>query len=255
VSRHGFVHLVGAGPGDPELITVKGLRRLEQAEVVVHDRLVSRKLVDAAPPTARRIDVGKAPDRHPWPQSRINALLIAEARRRRRVVRLKGGDPFVFGRGGEECVALTQAGIPYEIVPGVTSAVAAPAYAGIPVTHRRYSSAFTVVTGHTCESNSSSLDWKWLARGGTLVVLMGLGQLTKIVTRLVTHGRPANTPVAIVACGTSAEQRVVRGTLGDIVAGARGMRTPATIVIGEVARLSDHLAWFRPVSADRDVVA
>ncbi len=248
MKRYGIVQLVGAGPGDPDLITVKGLRAVEQADVLVYDRLVSPRLVELAPKTARRIDVGKTPGYHRWPQRRINTLLIAEARRRRRVVRLKGGDPFVFGRGGEECQALVAAGVPFEIVPGVTSAVAAPAYAGIPVSHRAHASAFTVVTGHT-SSADSDLDWSLLARMGTLVILMGLGQLERIVAELRNNGSAATTNIAIVSRATAAEQRVVRGVLDDIVVRARGLRGPATIVVGEVAGLADRLSWFDPTGA------
>lgn len=250
MTRTGVVCLVGAGPGDPELITVKGLTCLRRAQVVVYDRLVSRTLIDIAPASARRIDVGKAPGHQPWPQSRINALLVAEARRKRRVVRLKGGDPFVFGRGGEECQALAAAGVRFEVVPGVSSAVAAPAYAGIPLTHRRCSSAFAVVTGH-CAREESALDWDALIRVGTLVVLMGLGELRTIAARLMTRGMPATTPVAVVSCATAAEQVVVRGTLCDIADRAGRLSPPATIVIGQVTALADQLAWFGPSTARR----
>ena len=254
--KTGMVSLVGAGPGDPELITVKGLRRLERADVVVYDRLAPRQLLEAAPSKARRIDVGKTPGDPRWPQSRIETLLIAEARRGRRVVRLKGGDPFVFGRGGEECRALVAAGIPYEVVPGVTSAVAAPAYAGIPVTHRSYTSAFAVVTGHTCGENSDNLDWDALSRVGTLIVLMGLARLESIVSTLRAHGRPADTPVAVVSRATRADQQVTRGSLGDIVRKARGLRSPATIVVGRVAQLAESLTWFETEGSTReDIVA
>jgi len=239
----GVVYLVGAGPGDPELITVRGLACLRQADVVVHDRLVARELIDSAPRAARRIDVGKSPGHAPWPQSRINALLIAEARRKRRVVRLKGGDPFVFGRGGEECQALAEAGVRFEIVPGVSSAVAAPAYAGIPLTHRMAASAFTVVTGHTA-SDPNALDWEALSRLGTLVVMMGLAELPAIASRLLQLGKPPGTPVAVISRGTTAEQVVARGTLADIAERASRLSSPATIVIGPVASLADQLAWF-----------
>ena len=246
MAEAGVVYIVGAGPGDPELITVKGLARLRRADVVVYDRLVHARLVDAAPTSAHRIAVGKTPGHHPWPQRRINVLLIAEARRGRRVVRLKGGDPFVFGRGGEECVALADAGVRFEVVPGVTSAVAAAAYAGIPVTHRQHASGFAVVTGHTCEANCSALDWDALARVGTLVVLMGHRNLGAIVARLRALGRQPNTPVAVVSCGTTTEQVVIQGTLADIADRAREVPSPITIVIGEVADLSRRLAWFKP---------
>ena len=233
-----MVHLVGAGPGDPELITLRGLRRLGQADVVVHDRLVSPRLVDAAPASARRIDVGKQAGRHPWPQGRINRLLIAEARRHRRIVRLKGGDPFVFGRGGEECDALLEAGVPFEVVPGVSSAVAAPAAAGIPLTHRAHASAFTVVTGHACGTPEDGNDWCALARAEPLVVLMGLSRLEAIASTLVAHGRPADTPAAVISRGTEGSQQVRRGTLADIAGRSGDLHSPATIVVGAVAEMS-----------------
>ena len=255
MKKTGMVYLVGAGPGDPELITLKGLRLLEQADVVVYDRLASRQLLEWASPKARRMDVGKAPGNHRWPQNRIQTLLIAEARRGRRVVRLKGGDPFVFGRGGEECEALLEAGVPFEVVPGVSSAVAAPAYAGIPVTHRRYTSAFAVVTGHTCGENSCDLDWDALARIGTLVILMGLGRLESIVSTLRAHGASASTPVAIISRATRADQRVTRGTLQDIVRKASDVRSPATIVVGRVAELGQQFSWFDTGAAGRHIWA
>ena len=243
MARRGTVSLVGAGPGDPELITVRGLERLRRADVVVHDRLVAPQLLDQAPRTARRIDVGKSPGHQPWPQHRINRLLVAEAARGRSVVRLKGGDPFIFGRGGEECEALVAAGVPFEVVPGVSSVVAAPAFAGIPLTHREHASGFAVVTGQQAEDAASRLDWSALSRVGTLVVLMGLARIETIVERLVEHGMPDRTPVAVISRATYRDQVIVRGTLRTIASVARGLRTPATVVIGEVAALSDRLAW------------
>ena len=255
MKKTGMVYLVGAGPGDPELITLKGLKLLEQADVVVYDRLASPQLLEWVPSTARRIDVGKAPGNHRWPQKRIQTLLIAEARRGRRVVRLKGGDPFVFGRGGEECEALVEAGIPFEVVPGVSSAVAAPAYAGIPVTHRRFTSAFAVVTGHNCGESSCALDWDALARIGTLVILMGLGRLESIVSKLRAHGRSASTPVAIISRATRPDQQVTHGTLEDIVRKASDLRSPATIVVGRVSELGQAFSWFDTGLAREDIVA
>jgi len=250
--HHGRVYLVGAGPGDPELITVRGLKLLRQAEVLIHDRLVAPELVTEAPSNARVIDVGKVPGRHRWSQRRINALLVAEARRGRRVIRLKGGDPFVFGRGGEECRALAAAGIRYEIVPGISSAIAAPAFAGIPVTHREHASAFTVVTGHPAGDEP---DWARLSEASTLVILMGLGRLQQIVERLRTCGRAADTPVAVISRATTGDQTVVRGTLRDIARRTRRARlsTPSTIVIGEVAGIADSLAWFGQSSEETEV--
>jgi uroporphyrin-III C-methyltransferase len=243
----GTVALVGAGPGDPRLITVRGLELLRRAHVVVYDRLVHPGLLAEAP-RARRVFAGKASGHHALPQEQINALLIMHARRGRRVVRLKGGDPFVFGRGAEEADALARAGIPFEVVPGVSSAVAVPAYAGIPLTHRGVASSFAVVTGHedACK-RESSVDWARLAGSvDTLVVLMGVKALPSITAELVAHGRLASTPVALVRWGTTDVQETVTGTLGDI--GARAARArlepPVVIVIGDVVALRERLHWF-----------
>lgn len=249
--RSGTVYLVGAGPGDPELITVRGHRLLRQADVVLYDRLVHPELVDLARPSADRIYVGKAPREHTCTQGEINALLVARARQGDVVVRLKGGDPFVFGRGGEEAQALHEAGVPFEVVPGLTSAVSVPAYAGIPVTHRGVSSAFTVVTGHTCEHGSSDVDWDALAGSGTLVILMGLGRLPRIARTLVDAGRSPETPVAVIQSGSTEQQEVVRGTLADIDARAAHLQPPATIVVGDVVALGEALSWFVPGTASR----
>ena len=231
----GVVYLVGAGPGDPGLITTRGLELLRTADVVLYDRLVSSRLLEQARPGAQLIPVGKHGHGYSVSQERINRLLVDHARRGRRVVRLKGGDPFVFGRGAEECAALRQAGIPFEVVPGVSAAVAVPAAAGIPVTHRRYASGFAVVTGHQCGAESE-LDWGALARMPTLVVLMGLRALPQVVARLLQHGARANTPAAVVASGTLPDQRVVTGTLATIATGVSRVRleSPATLIVGEV---------------------
>ena len=246
-SGPGAVALVGAGPGDPGLITVRGLELLRRAHVVVYDRLVHPDLLDEAP-RARRIFAGKASGHHTLPQEQINALLIMHARRGRRVVRLKGGDPFVFGRGGEEAEALARAGIPFEVVPGVSAAVAAPAYAGIPLTHRGVASSFAVVTGHEeAGRRESSVDWARLARSvDTLVILMGVASLPRIADTLIAHGRPASTPVALVRWGTTDLQETLTGTLGDIARRAARARLepPVVIVIGDVVALRDRLQWF-----------
>lgn len=241
---NGMVYIVGAGPGDPELITVKGLACLRRAEVVLYDRLVASELLREARASAELIDVGKAPQKHRRSQAEINALLIDKARQGRTVVRLKGGDPFVFGRGGEECQALAEAGLAYEVVPGVSSAVAVPAYAGIPVTHRDYASSFTVVTGHSAGDEAEGVDWAGLPTTGTLVCLMGVSHLPEIARRLVALGRPADTPAAVIGSGTTGRQTVVEGILADIAVRAAGVQTPATIVIGEVVRLRAGLDWF-----------
>jgi uroporphyrinogen III methyltransferase/synthase len=236
------VYLVGAGPGDPGLLTLRGAAVLAAAEVVVFDRLVARAVVDRAPAGAARISVGKAPGRAEASQDEINALLVEHGRAGRRVVRLKGGDPFVFGRGGEEAAALAAAGVPFEVVPGVTSALAAPAYAGIPVTHRGVASHVTVVTGHEDPAKGrADVDWEALARvGGTLVVLMGAGRVGVIADGLLAGGLPADTPVAAVQRGTSPEQVTGRATLGTVA--ELPIAAPAAIVIGPAAALD--LAWF-----------
>ncbi|MEW5829200.1 MAG: uroporphyrinogen-III C-methyltransferase [Chloroflexota bacterium] len=247
----GIVYLVGAGPGDPGLLTLRGLECLQKADVVVHDRLANSQLLAWAP-QAELIDVGKQPSHHPVPQSRINAILVDEARKGRSVVRLKGGDPFVFGRGGEEAQALAEAGIPFEIVPGVTSAIAVPAYAGIPVTQRGLASSVAFITGHCAGSEPLSLNWQALAQGvDTLVFLMGVQNLDCIAASLIEAGRSPGTPVALVEQGTLPGQRTVVGTLVDIVEKAVDVRPPAIIVVGEVVGLSAALEWFRP---DREPV-
>jgi uroporphyrin-III C-methyltransferase len=231
----GTVRLVGAGPGDPRLITVRGLELLRRADVVVHDRLVDGALLDEASPHAERIFVGKRRGCHAASQDAINAVLVDRARAGLEVVRLKGGDPFVFGRGGEEAAALAAAGVPLEIVPGVSSVLAAPAAAGIPVTHRGVASSFTVLSGHDPAAGPA---WTRAAAGGdTLVLLMGLETLPVIARRLIASGRPADTPAAVIGSATTAEQVVVVGRLADIAVRARGVPSPAVVVVGEVVRL------------------
>ena len=244
-SSHGVVYIVGAGPGDPGLITVKGLNCLRHADVVLHDRLVAQELLAEVSPHAELIDVGKEPRRHRRSQDEINSLLIEKAREGKIVVRLKGGDPFVFGRGGEECQALVAAGIRYEVIPGVSSAIAVPAYAGIPVTQRGVTTAFMVVAGHTGGSDSN-FDWQSISRIGTIVFLMGIEHLPEIVAQLITHGRALDTPVALIQEGTTRNQLVVTGTLEDIVEKTRDVRPPAVFVVGEVVRLHEQLNWFAP---------
>jgi uroporphyrinogen III methyltransferase/synthase len=255
-----LVYLVGAGPGDPGLITVKGLACLQKADVVIYDRLVSPALLRQAPQGCELIDAGKSPQGHTLPQEAINALLVEKALAGKVVVRLKGGDPFLFGRGGEEAEALAEAGVPFEVVPGVTSAIAAPAYAGIPVTHRDHTSTFTVVTGHEDPTKAdSSIDWQKLATGvDTLVFLMGVGNLAKIVAKLIEHDRDAQTPVAIVQQGTEARQKTVTGSLADIVERAReaDIKPPAVTIVGGVVRLRERLRWFdtKPLFGKRVLV-
>lgn len=238
----GKVYLVGAGPGDPGLMTVRGLELLRKADVVVYDRLVNPVLLDEAAAGALLIFAGKQASFHSLPQEQINALLISHARSGRLVVRLKGGDPFVFGRGGEEAEALHAAGIPCEVVPGITSAVAVPAYAGIPLTYRGLSSSFAVITGHEACKAKASVDWALLARAvDTLVVMMGLKSLPDIAAKLIAHGRAPATPVALIYSGTTAAQKVVTSTLADIGAKSIKLSPPVLAVIGEVVQLADRL--------------
>jgi len=256
--NEGRVYLVGAGPGDPGLMTVRGLEALRRADVVVYDRLVNPALLDEAPPGALRLFVGKRAGGHCLPQEEINARLIEQARRGRCVVRLKGGDPFVFGRGGEEALALAEAGIAFEVVPGVSAAVAVPAYAGIPVTHRGLSSSFAVVTGHEDPAKDhADVDWGRLATAvDTLVVLMGAASLPRIAAELVGHGRSPDTPVALIRWGTTEAQEVSVSTLGAVVTDARAARVapPMLAIIGEVVRLRERLAWFEARAHNLDAL-
>jgi uroporphyrin-III C-methyltransferase len=234
----GKVYLIGAGPGDPELISVKGLRYLRTAEVVLYDYLVSPELLAEAPARADLVCVGKRAGHYSMAQVEINTLMISYACAGRVVVRLKGGDPFVFGRGGEEALALAQAGVPFEVVPGISSALAVPASAGIPVTHRHYASSVTIVTGHPADTGEA-VNWKALAElGGTLVVLMGVKSLGDFTHRLREAGLSPDLPAAVIQEGTTPRQRIVVGTLADIAerALAAGLASPATTVIGHVVQ-------------------
>ncbi len=243
-----MVYLVGAGPGDPGLITAKGLAVLRRAQVVVYDQLASPELLKEAPADAEMIYVGKQAGAHAVPQEGINDLLMARARAGLTVVRLKGGDPFVFGRGGEEAEELAQAGLPFEVVPGVTAAVAVPAYAGIPVTHRRYTTLVTFITGHEDPTKeASTIPWEALGKNpGTLVFLMGVKNLPEICRQLIDHGRMPSTPAAIIERGATLWQRTVTGTLADIAPAARdaGIKPPAILVVGGVVELRQTLQWW-----------
>lgn len=259
--RAGLVSLVGAGPGDPELITVAGLNALRRADAVLHDRLVPRELLAEARAEAEIIDVGKLPGDPDAAaaQAAIHALLIAQARRGRRVVRLKGGDPFVFGRGGEEADALQAAGVRFEVIPGVSAAIAAPAFAGVPVTDRRFASSFTVVTGSEAENEAAPIDWGAIARtGGTIVVLMGGRTAARVARRLVAGGLASETPAVAVERASTPRQRSVVASLGELPAAIEraGLRPPLTLVIGGGAALGGRLAWFdhRPLSGRRVLV-
>jgi uroporphyrinogen III methyltransferase/synthase len=243
----GKVYLVGAGPGDPGLLTVRGLQLLHRAHVIVYDQLVNPILLEEASPVAIKIFAGKQAGSHCAAQEEINQTLINYARLGYETVRLKGGDPFVFGRGGEEAEALAEAGIPFEIVPGVSSAVAVPAYAGIPLTHRKLASSFAVVTGHETRKARPAVDWGKLATSvDTLVILMGLKNLPKITIELLSHGLPPETRVAVVRWGTTCEQVTVTGTLADIVKKIAGVEPPAVIIVGDVVSLAEKLDWFSP---------
>jgi len=256
----GIGWLVGAGPGDPGLLTLRGRECLEQADLVVFDQLVSPETMALVPETTERVFVGKESGRHTMPQEEINALLVRAVKEGRKVVRLKGGDPFVFGRGGEEAAELAAAGLPFEIVPGVTSAIAGPAYAGIPVTHREFGSELTIFTGHEEPGKEgSALDLDAIARGrGTRVMLMGVERLQSIAADLIARGADPATPVAVIHRATTPRQRTVTGPLGEIagIVAAAGLRPPALVVIGGVVGLREQLAWFerRPLFGKRIVV-
>lgn len=243
---HGLVCLVGAGPGDPELLTLKALKRLQAAEVILHDRLVSAEILALANPEAQTFYVGKARSQHSVPQEGINQALVDWARQGRRVVRLKGGDPFIFGRGGEELETLVQEGVDFEVVPGVTAASGCSTYAGIPLTHRDHAQSVRFITGHL-KNGSSDLDWPTLARPRqTLVFYMGLGSLDVIRHELQAHGLPGETPLALIEQGTTARQRVHVGTLAALPASlARdSVKPPTLIIVGSVVSLQARLAWF-----------
>ncbi|MCQ6282590.1 uroporphyrinogen-III C-methyltransferase [Bacillus sp. EB600] len=243
----GKVYIVGAGPGDPDLITIKAVKCLGLADVIVYDRLVNPVLLQYGKRDAEFIYCGKAPGNHCVPQEGINQLLVEKSLTGKTVVRLKGGDPFIFGRGGEEAEVLVQSGIEFEIIPGITSGIAAPAYAGIPVTHRELGRSFAVVTGHCISGKPDKIQWKYLAKGvDTLAIYMGIKNLPYICQQLSTYGKNPQTPIAIIEQGTTGYQRTVCGTLGTIVeiAEKEQVTNPAMIVIGEVVKLSEKLSWF-----------
>lgn len=245
----GIVYLVGAGPGDPDLLTVKAMRLIHAADAVVYDRLVSPEIMALFPAGVIRIAVGKAPGMHCVPQRQINDLLVGLANRERVIVRLKGGAPFIFGRGSEEAMHLRCHGIPYVVVPGITAAAAARAYAGIPLTHRSLSRGVRIVTGHLSEGETLDLDWERLADpSATLVVYMGLANLPLIVERLLAARRGADTPAAAVQEGSTPRQRVVRSTLGQLPSMVKSadLVAPVTIIIGETVALANDLTWFEP---------
>jgi uroporphyrinogen III methyltransferase / synthase len=244
----GKVYLVGAGPGDPGLITVKGMELIRSADAVVYDRLIPPELLMEMRKDAERHYVGRARGSVAMNQASVNSLLVELAQAGKQVVRLKGGDPFVFGRGGEEGEACAAAGVPFEVVPGISSANAVPAYAGIPVTHRSLASSFVVLTGHEALAKTeTAINWDALATAAdTLVILMGVAELPRIVERLLQHGRPSETPVAVISQGTRPEQQTLVSTLGELRAHPQlpQLRAPAIVVVGEVVRLRQTLRWF-----------
>ncbi|OXS15476.1 uroporphyrinogen-III C-methyltransferase [Zobellella denitrificans] len=246
----GEVILVGAGPGDPDLLTIKALNELQKAEVVLFDQLVSEEILALIRPEAELIAVGKKAGHHSVPQEQINRLLVEQALAGKRVVRLKGGDPFMFGRGAEELQSLKAAGIRYQVVPGITAAAGATAYAGIPLTHRDHAQSAVFITGH-CKQDGAEPDWASLARGRqTLVIYMGLMRSAHIRQQLMQHGLDGATPVALIERGTTVRQKLVRGELRELAELAERVASPALMVIGEVAALADSLAWFRPHAAE-----
>ena len=239
--RTGQVTLVGAGPGDPDLITVKGLRALQQADVVIYDRLVNPGLLEHVRESAEKLYVGKRGGRYTFPQNEINRLLVERAMKGAHVVRLKGGDPFLFGRGGEEALFLQQKGVPFEIIPGVSAALAAPAAAGIPLTHRGLSSSVAILSGHQAEEASNPINWAEMAGSAdTLVVMMPLLNLRQTIGRLISQGRPLSTPAAVIQSGTCDSQRCVISTLRGIASDVEqaGLSSPATLVVGDVVGLA-----------------
>jgi len=258
--EHGKVYLVGAGPGDPGLITAKGLKCIRAAQVVVYDRLVDRRMLEEAPTDAEMVNVGKARGDHQMPQDEINHLLVEKALEGKRVVRLKGGDPFIFGRGGEEALTLAEAGVTFEVVPGITSAIAAPAYAGIPLTHRNVSSYVTIVSGSEDPTKlESSIDWERMASGvGTLAILMGWETLPGIVDTLKAHGLDHATPAALIQWGTEPYQRTVVGCLDDILEKGQkaSLSSPVVAVFGQVVKLRERMHWFddKPLFGKRVLV-
>ena len=239
------VYLTGAGPGDIELLTLKAHRVIKQADVIIYDRLANPEILEMAKDGCEFVYVGKEDGRHTLPQDEINEVIYQNALKHKVVVRLKGGDPFVFGRGGEEGAYLQERGISFEIIPGITSAISVPAYAGIPVTHRGVAVSFRVVTGHESPNKEvSQIPWENFKTDDTIIFLMGLHNLSKIATKLIEIGKPKDYPCAVISKGSTKEQSVVTGTLDNIVQKAKGVPTPALIIVGQVVKLRDQLKWF-----------
>ncbi|MBH0229463.1 uroporphyrinogen-III C-methyltransferase [Halobacillus yeomjeoni] len=250
----GKVYIVGAGPGDVELITVKGLRAIQEADVILYDRLINQELLNEASSTTDLVFCGKSPDNHALSQPSINSLLCKFALQGKTVTRLKGGDPFVFGRGGEEAEELSRRSIPFEIIPGITSGIAAPAYAGIPVTHREYSSSVSFITGVSYRGLDEEDYWEHVAKSmDTLCIYMGVKKLPQICQRLMKHGRNPATPIALVHWGTVNHQHTVTGTLSNIVEKAKEVKNPSMIIVGEVVKLREQLQWFETIANESDI--
>ncbi|MFE5429381.1 uroporphyrinogen-III C-methyltransferase [Peribacillus simplex] len=253
--KKGRVYIVGAGPGDPDLITVKATKCLAEADVILYDRLVNRELLLYGKPEAEYIYCGKAPGKHCVSQEDIQKLLISKSIEGKTIVRLKGGDPFIFGRGGEEAEVLVKHGIQFDIVPGITSGIAAPAYAGIPVTHREWGSSFAIVTGHGVTGKPDNINWHHLAHSvDTIAIYMGIKNLPYICKQLCSCGKKAETAVAVIEQGTTGFQRTFTGTIDSIVAivTREQVANPAMIVIGEVVNLSEKLSWFSEKTKDKE---
>ncbi|MCP3742040.1 uroporphyrinogen-III C-methyltransferase [Rossellomorea sp. BNER] len=243
----GFVYIVGAGPGDPKLLTIRGLECIQQADVILYDRLVNIELISHAKADAELIYCGKEPGRHGLIQDEIHRVLVEQASLGKQVLRLKGGDPFVFGRGAEEAAILRKAEIPFEIVPGITAGIAAPAYAGIPVTHRDHAASFAIVTGHgSPEKEKDFLNWSALAQIDTVAFYMGVGNIARITTSLITYGKSETTPVAVIEWGTTKKQRTITGNLSTIAQDIQEHRisNPAMILVGDVVSVRNQIAWF-----------
>lgn len=252
--KPGCVAIVGAGPGDPELITVKAMRRIQEADVILYDRLVNEELLNYSKAGVVLIYCGKSPGQHSMSQEKINGLLIQYASEGNKVVRLKGGDPFVFGRGGEEVLAVVEAGIPYEVIPGITSAIGVAASTGIPLTHRGVAASFAVVTGSRCPEHVAPIRWDRLAHSvDTLVIYMGVSQLSQIREQLLLHGKDAQTPIALIENGTSVSQRTITGTLDNIdkLAMAMKIKNPALIIVGEVVKVREQLLHLRRIESSQ----
>lgn len=253
----GKVYIVGAGPGDKDLITVKGMRCIQEADVILYDRLINKELLHYAKPTAKLIYCGKLPNRHAMIQEHINYSLVQYALQGKIVTRLKGGDPFVFGRGAEEAQVLAEHHIPFEIVPGVTSGIAAAAYAGIPVTHREFSSSFAIVTGHMREGKDDGVKWENLAKGvDTIAIYMGVGNLSYICSQLLKYGKTPETPVALIYMGTYDVQKTVVGTLNTIVEIAKeeSIKNPSMIIVGEVVQVREKIKWFEETLLNEELL-